>query len=272
MLLAHIIKLEEFLPFPFLSFHRLSHSILFLHHLHSREASTLMPRFPIRPVRDACLEALERQYDKQNIWKRRPSGRYVRRLKSHCVGLLLRKENGKCSTAKHCAEFPNIGSHSPEHKWTCSGLDRMLRHFLFHAWRRLRRLLPGVLYAESFCLRSLHSLSSLRSLRCSHSSHPSDRIIPLLMRTVLRSSGCSDSPVHLSDLCLRRRGLCPRFARMRYRLPLQDKTDNEFRWAKRKTSTEVKMKPSFPHRIRPNPKPCLWSISKEQKKRNKGWL
>jgi len=35
-------------------------------------------------------------------------------LKSHCAGLLLRKENGKCDAAKHGAEFPNIGSHSPK--------------------------------------------------------------------------------------------------------------------------------------------------------------
>ena len=35
-------------------------------------------------------------------------------LKSHCAGLLLRKENGKCDAVKHCAEFPNIGSHSPK--------------------------------------------------------------------------------------------------------------------------------------------------------------
>jgi hypothetical protein len=35
-------------------------------------------------------------------------------LKSHCAGLLLRKEKGKCDAAKHCAEFPNIGSHSPK--------------------------------------------------------------------------------------------------------------------------------------------------------------
>ncbi len=66
----------------------------------------------------------------------------------------------------------------------------------FHTWRHLRRLLLWVLYAESFCLRSLHSAGSLRSLRCSHGSHPSDRIILLLVRTVLRSSRCSDSPVH----------------------------------------------------------------------------
>ncbi len=35
-------------------------------------------------------------------------------LKSHCAGLLLRKEKGKCDAAKHGAEFPNIGNHSPE--------------------------------------------------------------------------------------------------------------------------------------------------------------
>jgi len=35
-------------------------------------------------------------------------------LKSHCAGLLLRKENGKCDAVKHGAEFPSIGNHSPE--------------------------------------------------------------------------------------------------------------------------------------------------------------
>ena len=37
-------------------------------------------------------------------------------LKSRCAGLLLRKENGKCDAAKHGAEFPSIGNHSPEQK------------------------------------------------------------------------------------------------------------------------------------------------------------
>ncbi len=35
-------------------------------------------------------------------------------LKSHCAGLLLRKEKGKCDAAKHGAEFPSIVNHSPE--------------------------------------------------------------------------------------------------------------------------------------------------------------
>jgi len=26
----------------------------------------------------------------------------------------LYEENGKCNAAKHCAEFPSIGNHSPE--------------------------------------------------------------------------------------------------------------------------------------------------------------
>jgi hypothetical protein len=46
---------------------------------------------------------------KMNVTALYPPG-----LKSHCVGLLLRKENGKCDAAKHGAEFPNIGNHSPK--------------------------------------------------------------------------------------------------------------------------------------------------------------
>jgi len=40
----------------------------------------------------------------------------VRGLKSHRMGLLPCEENGKCSTAKYCAEFPNIGNHSSKRK------------------------------------------------------------------------------------------------------------------------------------------------------------
>ncbi len=43
-------------------------------------------------------------------------------LKSHCAGLLLRKEKGKCDAVKHGAEFPSIGNHSPEQNVTRSGL------------------------------------------------------------------------------------------------------------------------------------------------------
>jgi hypothetical protein len=40
-------------------------------------------------------------------------------LKFHYAGLLLRKENGKCSTVKYCAEFPNIGNHSSKPQVNC---------------------------------------------------------------------------------------------------------------------------------------------------------
>jgi hypothetical protein len=56
-------------------------------------------------------ERMTTRISKMNVTAQYPPG-----LKSHCAGLLLRKENGKCDTAKYCAEFPNIGSHSPEHK------------------------------------------------------------------------------------------------------------------------------------------------------------
>jgi hypothetical protein len=35
-------------------------------------------------------------------------------LKSHRMGLLLYEEKRKCDAAKHGAEFPSIGNHSPE--------------------------------------------------------------------------------------------------------------------------------------------------------------
>ncbi len=114
----------------------------------------------------------------------------------------------------------------------------MFRHFLFHTWRRLRRLLPGVLYAESFCLRSLLSASSLRSLRCSHSSLPCGQN---------HSAAGADSPAlqwmlgqscSSIDLCLRRGGrsltlLC---GRLRIRSPALTPTQ---------VSNPCECKPSF---------------------------
>jgi hypothetical protein len=40
-------------------------------------------------------------------------------LKSHHMGLLPCEENGKCSTAKYCTEFPNIGNHSSKPQVNC---------------------------------------------------------------------------------------------------------------------------------------------------------
>ncbi|MBU4222870.1 MAG: hypothetical protein KKA10_14870 [Euryarchaeota archaeon] len=54
-------------------------------------------------------ERINKQDIKMNVTALCPPG-----LKSNCAGLLLRKENGKCDAAKHCAKFPNIGSHSPK--------------------------------------------------------------------------------------------------------------------------------------------------------------
>ena len=44
-------------------------------------------------------------------------------LKSPHRALLPDEENRKCSAAKYCAEFPNIGSHSPKRKRTRGGLS-----------------------------------------------------------------------------------------------------------------------------------------------------
>ncbi len=76
-----------------------------------------MPREFHCGIGDACLEAQERKNNKKDI-KMNVTALCPPGFKSHCVGLLLRKENGKCSTAKYCAEFPNIGSHSPKRKRT----------------------------------------------------------------------------------------------------------------------------------------------------------
>jgi len=67
-------------------------------------------------------------------------------FKSHCAGLLLRKENGKCSTAKYCAEFPNIGNHSLKRKWTVSGLS-MMRHSV-NKWKLEQVMITGVITVE----------------------------------------------------------------------------------------------------------------------------
>src|SRR3990172_7357459 len=57
-----------------------------------------------RVVVHACLEARERKNSKKDT-KMNLTALYLPGFKSHCAGLLLRKENGKCSTAKYCAEF-----------------------------------------------------------------------------------------------------------------------------------------------------------------------
>jgi len=40
-----------------------------------------------------------------------------------CPGLLPDEENGKCGIVRCRAEFPSIGSHSPEHKRTRGSLS-----------------------------------------------------------------------------------------------------------------------------------------------------
>ena len=51
-------------------------------------------------------------------------------LKSYCPGLLPGEENGKCSIAKCRAEFPSVGSHSPEREVTRGGLGD-IRNIIF---------------------------------------------------------------------------------------------------------------------------------------------
>ena len=73
-----------------------------------------MPRSSERWSMTACLEAQERKNNKKDIKKNECNGTISTGLKSHLEGLLPHEENGKCDAAKHCAEFPSIGNHSPE--------------------------------------------------------------------------------------------------------------------------------------------------------------
>ena len=63
-------------------------------------------------------------------------------LKSFRPGLLLDEENGKCSIARCRAEFPNIGSHSPNRKRTQGGLSDW-RHSR-HKWKLEQNIIAGV--------------------------------------------------------------------------------------------------------------------------------
>jgi hypothetical protein len=67
----------------------------------------------IRAICVACPEAKEGKKINKHLEENKTQCMF-KGLKSHCVGLLLRKENRKCDAAKHGAEFPNIGSHSPK--------------------------------------------------------------------------------------------------------------------------------------------------------------
>ncbi len=49
-------------------------------------------------------------------------------LKSLRTVLLPSEENKKCSIVRCCAEFPSIGSHSPERKRTRGGLGDSPSH------------------------------------------------------------------------------------------------------------------------------------------------
>jgi hypothetical protein len=67
-----------------------------------------------------ALKYRKERMNKKDI-KYECNGTYPPGLKSHHEGLLPHEENGKCDAAKHGAEFPSIGNHSPEqqvnHKW-----------------------------------------------------------------------------------------------------------------------------------------------------------
>ena len=63
-------------------------------------------------------------------------------FKSLHLGLLPDEENGKCGTARCCAEFPSIGSHSPKRKRTQGGLSDW-RHSR-HKWKLEQNIIAGV--------------------------------------------------------------------------------------------------------------------------------
>ncbi len=64
-------------------------------------------------MKAVCLEAQEGKNNSKDK-KKKSNGTCPPGLKSHCAGLLLRKEKGKCDAVKHGAEFPSIVNHSPE--------------------------------------------------------------------------------------------------------------------------------------------------------------
>jgi hypothetical protein len=67
-------------------------------------------------------------------------------LKSYRPGLLLDEENGKCGIVRCCAEFPSIGSHSPERKRTRGGLSDW-RHSQSQ-WKPEQNIIAGVVTAR----------------------------------------------------------------------------------------------------------------------------
>ncbi len=65
-----------------------------------------------------ALKHRKERMNKKDI-KQECDGTYPPGLKSLHVGLLQREENGKCSIAKYCAEFPKIGIHSSKPQVNC---------------------------------------------------------------------------------------------------------------------------------------------------------
>ena len=63
-------------------------------------------------------------------------------LKSPRPGLLPGEENGKCDIVRCRAEFPSIGSHSPERKRTRGGLSDW-RHSQSQ-WKPEQNIIAGV--------------------------------------------------------------------------------------------------------------------------------
>ncbi len=56
-------------------------------------------------------------------------------LKSYRPGLLPGEENRKCGIVRCCAEFPSIGSHSPECEVTRGGLGGIRDDIFFNCWQ-----------------------------------------------------------------------------------------------------------------------------------------
>ena len=67
------------------------------------------------------------------------------RFKSPHLGLLPDEKNGKCGIVRCCAEFPSIGSHSPERKRTRGGLSDW-RHSQSQ-WKPEQNIIAGVVTA-----------------------------------------------------------------------------------------------------------------------------
>ena len=88
-----------------------------------------MPPHYMRGYLTACLEAIERKYNNRTFEENATAWAITlvsAGLKSHLLGLSPDEEKGS-ATLRSVVQSSRIGNHSPEHKWTKSGLNAMRR-------------------------------------------------------------------------------------------------------------------------------------------------